>query len=114
MAKDEINAFMGLGTSYQGKLEFNGTVRIDGEFDGEIDSEGTLIVGNEARIKANIKVGQLVLNGTLEGTVKALAKVLIYKQAKLYGSIVTPILHVEEGAVLEGEISMNHDKSAEE
>ncbi len=109
MAKDEINAFMGMGTSYHGKLEFKGTVRIDGEFEGEIESDGTLIVGNEARVKGNVNVGQLVLSGRLEGLLKAQAKVVLYKQANLSGKISTPVLVVEEGAVVKGEINMNEE-----
>lgn len=114
MARDEINAFMGVGTSYRGKLEFKGTVRIDGEFEGEIESQGTLIVGNEARVRGNINVGQLVLSGSLEGELKAQTKVVLYKQANLRGKIVTPVLLVEEGAVVKGEIDMNQEGGIEE
>ncbi|EFI33600.1 protein of unknown function DUF583 [Desulfonatronospira thiodismutans ASO3-1] len=107
MGKDEINAFMGAGTAYKGKLAFKGTVRVDGEFEGEIDSEGTLIVGQDAVVKGTVRVGQLVLSGALEGDVKALTKVTLYKQANINGTIHTPSLMVEEGAVIRGEINMN-------
>jgi len=113
MAKDEINAFMGMGTAYHGKLEFKGTVRIDGEFEGEIESDGTLIVGNEARVKGNINVGQLLLSGSLEGILKAQTKAVLYKQANLNGKIITPLLVVEEGAVVRGEVNMNQEESSE-
>lgn len=107
MGKDEINAFMGAGTAYKGKLAFNGTVRVDGEFEGEIDSEGTLIVGQDAVVKGTVNVGQLVLSGALQGDVKALNRVTLYKQANINGTIHTPSLMVEEGAVIKGEINMN-------
>ncbi len=107
MGKDEINAFMGTDTNYQGKLVFKGTVRIDGDFDGEICSEGTLIIGQDARVKGNIKVGHLVLNGSLEGQIEARNKVVIYKQASLNGKITTPSLVVEEGAKIKGEVNMD-------
>ncbi len=107
MGKDEINAFMGAGTAYKGKLEFKGTVRVDGEFEGEIDSEGTLIVGQDAVVKGTISVGQLVLSGALEGDVKAQTRVTLYKQSNISGTINTPSLMVEEGAVIRGEINMN-------
>ena len=110
MAKDEINAFMGMGTNYRGKLEFKGTVRIDGEFEGEIESEGTLIIGSEARVKGDVNVGQLVLSGSLEGVLNAQTKVTVYKQARLNGKITTPVLLVEEGAIVKGEIVMETDK----
>ncbi|MFN2267411.1 MAG: polymer-forming cytoskeletal protein [Desulfonatronovibrio sp.] len=115
MAKDEINAFMGMGTSYQGRLVFKGTVRIDGEFEGEIESDGTLIVGNEARVKGTINVAQLVLSGNLEGNLIAQAKVVLYKQANINGKITTPVLVVEEGAIVKAEINMTtEDKNTTE
>lgn len=112
MAKDEINAFMGMGTAYQGKLVFKGTVRIDGEFEGEIESDGTLIVGNEAKVVGTVNVGQLVLSGRLEGTLKAQAKAVLYKQANIKGKITTPVLMVEEGAVVKGEINMDQEEGS--
>ncbi len=114
MAKDEINAFMGMGTAYHGKLEFKGTVRIDGEFEGEIESEGTLIIGNEAWVKGDVNVGQLVLSGRLEGVLRAKSKVVLYKQANLSGKISTPVLVVEEGAFVRGEINMSQDEPSGE
>ncbi|WP_291321119.1 polymer-forming cytoskeletal protein [Desulfonatronospira sp.] len=110
MGKDEINAFMGAGTSYKGRLAFKGTVRLDGEFEGEIDSEGTLIVGQDAMVKGTVTVGQLALSGTLEGDVRAQSKITLYKQANINGIINTPILMVEEGAVIKGEINMDGNK----
>lgn len=107
MAKDEINAFLGTGTHYQGKLNFEGSVRIDGTFTGEIQSEGTLIVGKDAKVQGQIWVGQLILSGHLQGEIEAGKKVVLHKTANLLGSMVTPTLVIEEGAMLEGQVSMN-------
>ncbi len=107
MGKDEINAFMGTGTAYKGKLDFKGTVRVDGEVEGEINSEGTLIIGQDAVVKGTVSVGQLMLSGVLEGDVKALTRVTLYKQSNITGKINTPSLMVEEGAVIRGEINMD-------
>lgn len=106
MAKEEINAFLGAGTTYRGNLSFQGTVRIDGNFEGEVDSEGTLIVGREARLTGDFKIGQLVLSGTIEGEIHVLNKVIMHKEANLVGKLHTSSLIVEEGAVLEGQVSM--------
>lgn len=111
MAKDEINAFLGSGTDYQGKLNFQGAVRIDGNFNGEVESEGTLVVGKEARVEGVIKVGQLVLSGELNGEVCAAEKVVLHKTANLQGNLLTPVLVVEEGAVLEGRVTMSSTAS---
>ena len=106
MARDEINAFLGAGTNYHGKLHFQGAVRIDGNFQGEVVSEGTLVIGQEAIVEGQIKVGQLVLSGKIKGEVEAKNKVVLHKTANLQGNIRTPVLVVEEGAVLEGELIM--------
>lgn len=106
MARDEINAFLGAGTNYHGKLHFQGAVRIDGNFQGEVVSEGTLVIGQEAVVEGQVKVGQLVLSGQIKGEVEAKNKVVLHKTANLQGNIRTPVLVVEEGAVLEGELIM--------
>ena len=106
MARDEINAFLGAGTNYHGKLHFQGAVRIDGNFQGEVVSEGTLVIGQEAVVEGQVKVGQLVLSGMIKGEVEAKTKVVLHKTANLQGNIRTPVLVVEEGAVLEGELIM--------
>jgi len=106
MARDEINAFLGAGTNYHGKLHFQGAVRIDGNFQGEVVSDGTLVIGQEAVVEGQIKVGQLVLSGNIKGEVEAKNKVVLHKTANLHGNIRTPVLVVEEGAVLEGQLIM--------
>ncbi len=106
MARDEINAFLGSGTVYQGKLNFQGSVRIDGVFTGEVQSEGTLIIGKDARVEGQVRVGQLILSGNVQGEVVAVKKAVLHKTANLVGSLVAPVLMVEEGARMEGQISM--------
>ncbi len=107
MSKDEINAFLGAGTAYQGKLHFQGSVRIDGVFHGEVTSDGTLVVGQEADVQGQINVGQLVLSGRMTGDIHAREKVVLHKTANLQGKLFTPVLVVDEGAVVEGTITMH-------
>ncbi|WP_035040604.1 polymer-forming cytoskeletal protein [Desulfovibrio sp. X2] len=107
MSKDEINAFLGAGTAYQGKLHFQGSVRIDGVFHGEVTSDGTLVVGQEADVQGQIHVGQLVLSGRMTGEVHAREKVVLHKTANLQGSLYSPVLVIDEGAVVEGTITMH-------
>ena len=59
--KDEINAFLGKNTEFEGKLSFTGTVRIDGRFEGAIFGDGTLIVGESAAIHADVRVSHLIV-----------------------------------------------------
>lgn len=110
MARDEINAFLGSGTTYQGRLNFQGSVRIDGNFTGEIASEGTLVIGKDANVQGQMDVGQLVLSGRVQGEVQAAKKVVLHKTAVFVGRLTTPSLVIEEGAVVEGEVTMHSDK----
>ncbi|GFM31982.1 polymer-forming cytoskeletal protein [Desulfovibrio subterraneus] len=112
MARDEINAFLGSGTVYQGKLNFQGSVRIDGVFNGEVHSEGTLIIGKDARVEGQVRVGQLVLSGHIQGEIIATKKAVLHRTANLVGSLHSPVLMVEEGAKLEGRIAMQTVPSA--
>ena len=59
--KNEINAFLGNDTEFEGKLSFKGAVRIDGHFTGEVFTEGTLIIGESAVIKSDIHVSNIYL-----------------------------------------------------
>lgn len=106
MSREEINAFLGAGTVYQGKLTFQGAVRVDGVFSGEITSDGALIAGKDAVIEARLDVGEFILSGTFTGQVSAKRRVTVHKGGVLTGTVVSPALVVEEGAIVEGDIHM--------
>ena len=106
MGKEEINAFLGASTVYTGKLTFQGTVRIDGVFNGEIDSDGMLIVGKDARVDGQLRLGELVLSGNFTGEACVAHRATIHKTGVFTGKLNTRGLAVEEGAKLEGEIHM--------
>ncbi len=103
----ELNAFLGTGTRFTGHLHFEGSVRIDGHFQGNITSPGTLILGREAVIKGEIEVSSLNANGTVVGTVRATRHVHLHENALVDGLIVTPALGMDEGAIINGTIEMN-------
>ncbi len=107
MAKDDITAFLGSGTVYNGHLSFVGSVRIDGQFTGEIKSEGTLILGKDAKVDGTIQVCHLVLSGNLHGDVVVTGKTILHKTANLTGNLNTRSLIIEEGAMLQGTICMD-------
>ena len=105
MAKDEI-AYLGSDTVYEGKLQFKGTVRIEGRYTGEIVSDGTLNVGKDAQVQGTLDVGELLLSGRFNGEVTAKRRVVVYSTGMLEGQVTTPNLLTEEGGVIEGQISM--------
>lgn len=114
MSKDEINAFLGAGTVYEGKLTFQGAVRVDGTFSGEIFSDGALIVGKDAVITGTLRVGELLLSGKFKGELHAARRVVIHKAGLLEGIIYAPAMVMEDGAMLQGQVNMqNPDQTAE-
>jgi len=103
---NQINGLIDRGCSVEGKLAFDGTVQINGDFTGEILSDGTLIVGPEAKISARIQIDTIVVEGNVEGTIEAKQKVELRRGATLLGDIQSPTLVVEEGAVFQGRSQM--------
>jgi cytoskeletal protein CcmA (bactofilin family) len=104
--RDNINAFIGEGTSFKGTLTFEGTVRVDGKLEGEVSTKDTLLIGSSAEVKADIHAGALVIGGSVHGNVTAEKKVELHSGARLYGNISTPSLVIDEGVVFEGTCSM--------
>jgi cytoskeletal protein CcmA (bactofilin family) len=107
-SKDEINAFLGQDTEFEGKFSFTGTVRIDGKFSGEIFSKGTLIVGDNAVIKSKINVADIIISGEVHGDIFAENKIEINVPGKLFGNIQTPNLVIESGVIFEGNCRMKN------
>ena len=106
VAKEELNAFLGSNTVYEGKLVFEGSVHIDGKFTGEISSEGSLVVGKGAVVDGTFHVGELLLSGQLTGEVVAKRRVVVHSSGVLEGRLRTPGLLTEEGGIIEGQITM--------
>ncbi|MBW3670869.1 MAG: polymer-forming cytoskeletal protein, partial [Acidobacteria bacterium] len=102
----DLNGFLDRGSAFRGELEFEDTLRVDGRFNGKITSKNELIVGETAHVEGEVHVGRIAISGTVEGTLIADEKIEIHRTGKVYGKIQTPTLVVEEGAILQGDISM--------
>lgn len=100
--RNEINAFLGKNSEFDGRLSFSGTVRIDGRFKGEIHADGTVIVGDDAVIEAEVEVSQLVVCGEVRGNLIATEKIEIHPPGKVFGNIQAPVVVMDEGVVFEG------------
>jgi len=103
---EEVNAFLGKGTTFEGKMTFEGLFRLDGKFDGEIFSGDSLVIGETGEVDAQINVNTLVVNGKLRGSITANTRVEIYPPGKILGDMKTPILVISEGAIFEGNCQM--------
>ncbi|MDQ7783223.1 MAG: polymer-forming cytoskeletal protein [Desulfomonilaceae bacterium] len=104
---DAVTGFLGSQTEFTGKLAFSGVVHLDGSFQGEIISRGTLVVGSESVVEAQIHSNILKIAGVVRGDLTATEKIELYPPAKVYGNIRTPSLIVEEGVIFEGTCSMS-------
>lgn len=102
-----LNALLGKGSSFEGKLLFEGTVRIDGRFTGEIISTDTLIIGDGAEVKAEISVGTLVVSGDFNGNAKATKSVELRSPAKVRGTLTTASILIERGVFFDGSCKMD-------
>ena len=104
--KADIKAFLGPGSRFEGKLNFDELVRLDGSFTGEIKSSDTLMVGETAVIEGDIQVGALILSGRFKGKIVASSMVELRAPAKVEGAIECPLLKIEEKVIFNGEIKM--------
>ena len=99
-------ALLGQGCRFEGKLSFEGTVQIDGEFLGDIDSPGHLVVSEGARIDGTISVSSADISGDINGKVTTTAALELRSTARVVGELSVAALVIERGAHFEGQVKM--------
>jgi cytoskeletal protein CcmA (bactofilin family) len=105
---DDITTILGKGSEFEGKLNFEGTLRIEGVFSGEIHSDSVLVVGEGAKVSAEVNVGTIVINGEVRGNVRAKTGVEIRQPGRLIGNVEAPSLIIEKGVIFEGSCKMEN------
>lgn len=111
----KLSGFVGHGTSLTGDTSFQMMLRVDGHLTGTVSSDGgTLIVGNNGQLDANISVGVAQINGTVNGDVSATERIQLGRTARVVGNIATPKLIIEDGAIFEGGCTMLKAREAQE
>lgn len=108
IAVGQTHTILGPEAAFDGRLTFQGAVRIDGKFSGEIITEDVLVVGESAEVTAIVNVGSLILNGLVRGNVRAKKAVELHAPARLYGDIETPQLVIHSGVIFEGHCKMEN------
>jgi cytoskeletal protein CcmA (bactofilin family) len=104
--REDVSAFIGKGVDFKGTITYTGTVRIDGSLEGEINTEGVLLVGEEAVIKAKVTAGTLISKGKITGDVVVKEKIKLRAPAVMNGGVKTPMLSIEEGVLFNGTLEM--------
>jgi cytoskeletal protein CcmA (bactofilin family) len=98
----QVTALLDQGASFEGRLTFEGTVRIGGEFKGEVFTNDTLVINPGARVDAQIEADAVIICGTVKGNIFARRKVIMHPPAIFTGTVTTPSLRIDEGVVFEG------------
>jgi cytoskeletal protein CcmA (bactofilin family) len=106
-----LNAFLGRGSRVTGTLVFEGPVRIEGYIEGEIAGQDALTIGESAVVKAPTTGTSIIIHGRVTGEVTARERLEIRGPAKVFGSISTPSLVVQGGAVFEGQCAMGGEEA---
>ncbi|MEJ2189028.1 MAG: polymer-forming cytoskeletal protein [Acidobacteriota bacterium] len=106
-AGEALNGFVDSGCTIRGELEFASAFRVDGRVEGTVRSKAELLVGEGGSVEGEIDVARCLVGGEVRGTIHASEKVLLHASAKVWADIHTPALVMEDGAFLEGAVSMD-------
>ena len=107
---EDVSAFVGKGVDFKGTIVYQGTVRIDGTLDGEVQTEGVLLVGEEAVLKAKVTAGTIVCKGKITGDITAKEKIKLRAPAVIEGGVTSPMISIEEGVLFNGTLEMTQSK----
>jgi len=102
-----LNSVIGEGSIFDGKFYINGSLQVDGRFEGEIKTRDQLIVGEMGKIKTDIIAKKVTVSGTVIGNIEAEEEVTLLSSGRVLGNIKAPKVNIEEGVVVQGEISIS-------
>ncbi len=102
-----VNSLIGEGSEFRGEFRVRDLIRIDGYFQGNILTEGKVLVGRSGRVDTDIRAGIVVVGGTVAGSIYAAKRVTLLSTAQVFGDVITRSLVVEEGVVFEGRCTIN-------
>jgi cytoskeletal protein CcmA (bactofilin family) len=105
-AENDLSLFLSSQCMLNGVLNFTGSARIDGTFSGEINGQGTLLVGPHAVIKAEIDAKTVIISGDVVGNISASERIELKTPGKLKGNITAPLVMMDEGVLFEGHCAM--------
>jgi cytoskeletal protein CcmA (bactofilin family) len=110
--QSDLNGFLDDGSHLHGELRFETSFRIDGKFTGKVISEGDLIIGAGGEVDGDLRVGQVFVSGTVQGTIHASRRIQITPTGKVFADLDTPVLVVEDGAFFRGNCAMEREPKA--
>jgi cytoskeletal protein CcmA (bactofilin family) len=105
--ESQLNSIIGEGSIFEGKFYINGSLQIDGRFEGEIRTKDQVIIGELGKVKTDISAKKVIIGGTLIGNIDAEDEVTLQSTGRVLGNIKAPKINIEEGVVVQGEISVS-------
>ncbi|UCD57704.1 MAG: polymer-forming cytoskeletal protein [Candidatus Hydrogenedentota bacterium] len=111
-----VESVIGTGLAVNGDIHSRGTLRVDGNVEGKISADGSVIIGEKGVVKANITADHIIVGGTVRGKVMGREKVEVVSKGRLYGDVQTKPgrLVVSEGGIFEGLCTMNQAEGSKQ
>ena len=103
---------IGKGSRWNGSLNIEDSVRIEGNVTGEINAKGTVHVSDGAHVEAKVRAGFVVISGSFKGEVRCDERLELMPKSRVQGELVAKVLNVHEGAIVDGSIAMSTEPSA--
>jgi cytoskeletal protein CcmA (bactofilin family) len=100
---------IGKSVVIKGDISGGGSIYLDGEFEGNVELNGSLTVGPAGRVRANLQASSIVVQGRVEGDLYGLERTELKKSATVVGDIYTPRIAIEDGTSLEGSVHVHKD-----
>jgi cytoskeletal protein CcmA (bactofilin family) len=104
--ENKVVTIIGPGTKVKGELSSQGTIRVEGVVEGQVQSTDTIVIQENGKVKADLIAGQVVISGEVHGNVYAQERLEITEHAKVFGDITSPRISIAEGVVFEGKCTM--------
>jgi cytoskeletal protein CcmA (bactofilin family) len=100
--ENKIDTVIAEDIDFRGKMIFKNSLKIKGQFEGQIESDGHLIIGQEAKVSSEIKAGVVSVHGQVSGRIKANKCIELYNQSKTNCDLITPVVYIEKGCIFNG------------
>lgn len=112
----KIDTIIGPNSTIKGDIHSKGTLRIDGNIEGKVTSDSTIILGEKGVAKATLTAQQVIIGGTVHGNIVATDRLEILSSGRVHGDVQTATarLIIAEGVQFEGRVSMGAAKKSEE
>lgn len=105
-----VNSIIGEGSEFTGEFKINGLLRIDGKFQGTIETDGKVLVGQSGEAVTDIKARLVVIGGYVKGNIFASERVIFLSSGEINGNIITPSIIMEDGVKFKGNCTINKSK----